>query len=106
MNNAKHTPGPWHVEWAMAQGGEAHHVCDSRDMAELSVVSTVHFHDDTEGETKANTLLISAAPELLAALIALKTANGANNFNGWHEAFLPAIKMANDAIAKATGSEA
>lgn len=40
---------------------------------------------------------------LLAAILALKTANGADNFNGWHEAFLPAIRMANDAIAKTTG---
>lgn len=48
------------------------------------------------------TELLSQRDDLLAALIALKTANGANNFNGWHEAFRPAIKMANDAIDKAT----
>ena len=41
--------------------------------------------------------------ELLAALIALKTANGAQNFNGWHEAFNPAIQMANAAISNAKG---
>lgn len=64
----KHTPGPWHIEWSMAQGGEAHHVCDSRDMGDLSTIATVHFHDDTEGETKANARLIAAAPELLEAL--------------------------------------
>jgi hypothetical protein len=69
----KHTPAPWHIEWAMAQGGEAHHVCDSRDMSELSIIATVHFHDDEAGETKANANLISAAPELLELVEKLDT---------------------------------
>ena len=47
----KHTPGPWRIEWEMAHGG-------------LSVVATIHFHDDTE----ANARLVAAAPELLEAL--------------------------------------
>ena len=68
MNEIKHTPGPWNIEWGMAQGGEGHHVVDGRDMNELSVVATVHFHDDAEGETKDNAHLIAAAPDLLAAL--------------------------------------
>lgn len=39
--------------------------------------------------------------ELLAALIALKTANGGDNFTGWHNSFANAIKLANKAIEKA-----
>jgi hypothetical protein len=88
-----HTPAPWHIEFAMAQGGEAHHVCDSRDMSELSIIATVHFHDDEDGETKANARLISAAPELLNVLkdiaeYGLSTRN---------------IKEAKSIIAKVTG---
>ena len=63
-----HTNGPWRIEWEMAHGGSAHRVCDSTDMGGLSVVATVHFHDDTEDETKDNARLIAAAPDLLEAL--------------------------------------
>lgn len=51
---------------------------------------------------EANAKLIAAAPEMLEALIALKTANGSNNFDGWHESFKDAIKKANEVIKKAT----
>lgn len=94
----KHTPGPWCV-WkdGLTIAEEAHSKSDNFFPFEIAKVS------DESNTDRANALLIAAAPELLAALIALKTANGADNFNGWHEAFLPAIKEANAAITKATG---
>ena len=64
----KHTPGQWEIQWAMAQGGEGNLIVDDRDGGESSIIAVVHFHDDVEGETKANTRLIGAAPKLLIAL--------------------------------------
>lgn len=96
MNN--HTPGKWAVHWAMAQGGEAHHIVDDRDMDDLSVIATVLFHDDVEGETKANARLIAAAPDLLAALQDLMDFDKMHTFDQ-----ITARRAAIAAIAKATG---
>lgn len=63
-----HTAAPWSIHWGMAQGGDGHWIMDSTDHGELSRVAMVAFHDDTPGETRANALLIAAAPELLAAI--------------------------------------
>lgn len=65
---AAHTAGPWLIEWNAAQGGDGHYITDSKDMGELSRIAAVLFHDDADGETRANARLIAAAPELLAAL--------------------------------------
>ena len=66
---AAHTPAPWQIEWNAAQSGDGHYITDSNDMAELSRIAAVLFHDDADGETRANARLIAAAPDLLAALI-------------------------------------
>ena len=66
---AAHTPGPWLIEWNAAQSGEGHYITDSKDMVELSRIAAVLFHDDADGETRANARLLAAAPDLLAALI-------------------------------------
>ena len=94
----KHTPGPWCV-WkdGLTIAEEVRSESDNFFPFEIAKVS------DDSNTDRANACLIAAAPELLAALLALKTANGADNFNGWHEDFLPAIQKANAAIAKATG---
>ena len=57
---AAHTPGPWQIEWNVAQGGEGHYITDSKDMAELSRIAAVLFHDDADGETRANARLLAA----------------------------------------------
>ena len=87
-----HTPGPW----ALNRGGdETYRVIDATDMNELSVIATVHFHDDGEGETKANAKLIAAAPNLLAALQAIVAGS-------WNDDYELILKNARAAIAKAT----
>ena len=90
---SKHTPGPWSVTWGTAQGGEGHHIMDSTGIDNgLSIVAVVGFHDDSEGETKANARLIAAAPDLLAALkMALEAPD---DDRSWEDDAIAAIKKA------------
>ena len=64
-----HTPGPWLIEWNAAQGGEGHYITDSKDMVELSRIAAVLFHDDADGETRANAHLIAASPTMYDYLV-------------------------------------
>ena len=105
---AAHTPAPWLIEWNVAQGGEGHYITDSKDMAELSRIAAVLFHDDADGETRANARLIAAAPQLLEALQTTaanlrswKAANGGGikTFDSW-------LEVVEEAIAKAKGGAA
>lgn len=99
--NTQHTPGPWSVHWAMAQSGDASHIVDGRDMAELSVIATVHFHDDVEGETKANARLIAAAPDMLEALVKVEALLDAIKLTDYP--VLDELYVVQAAIAKAKG---
>ena len=92
------TPGSWLIEWNAAQGGEGHYITDSKDMGELSRIAAVLFHDDADGETRANARLIAAAPDLLAAL---KFALSAHS-----EQLEAAFAQGQDAITKAEGGAA
>ena len=103
-----HTPGPWLIEWNAAQGGEGHYITDSKDMVELSRIAAVLFHDDADGETRANAHLIAAAPQLLEAL-----QTTAKNLRSWKAASNSGIKtfdswleVVEEAIAKAKGGAA
>ena len=105
---AAHTPAPWQIEWNTAQGGEGHYIKDSNDMGEISRIAAVLFHDDTDGETRANARLIAAAPQLLEALQTTaanlrswKAANGGGikTFDSW-------LEVVEEAIAKAKGGAA
>ena len=66
---AAHTPAPWLIEWNAAQGGEGHYIKDSQDTGELSRIAAVLFHDDTDGETRANARLIAASPTMYDYLV-------------------------------------
>ena len=66
---AAHTPGPWQIEWNVAQGGEGHYITDSNDMGELSRIAAVLFHDDADGETRANARLLAASPTMYDYLV-------------------------------------
>ena len=105
---AAHTPAPWLIEWNAAQGGEGHYITDSKDMGELSRIAAVLFHDDADGETRANAHLIASAPQLLEALQTTaanlrswKAANGGGikTFDSW-------LEVVEEAIAKAEGGAA
>ena len=54
MSGAKHTPGPWE-----ARAGESSHVC---------VYQSGTNHNVSVGSTKADAILIAAAPQLLEAI--------------------------------------
>ena len=105
---AAHTPAPWQIEWNAAQSGEGHYITDSNDMGELSRIAAVLFHDDADGETRANARLIASAPQLLEALQTTaanlrswKAANGGGikTFDSW-------LEVVEEAIAKAEGGAA
>lgn len=77
---------------------------DSREQAEeiyRRITGSPFTHEAT-----AHIKAMHTGPKLLAALLALKTANGAKNFEGWHESFAEAIAQANEAITEATGGAA
>ena len=106
--NTAHTPAPWLIEWSAAQGGEGHYITDINDMGEFSRIAAVLFHDDADGETRANAHLIASAPQLLEALQTTaanlrswKAANGGGikTFDSW-------LEVVEEAIAKAKGGAA
>ncbi len=82
MSETKHTPGPWHYN---AGGGAVH----TTEAVPTEVVAS--FVDEWNGP------LIAAAPDLFAALAALR--NAADPVLG--RAYVDALKDADAAIAKA-----
>lgn len=61
MSKTTHTPGPWHATRAREDG--------SRDIGAANGANVaVVLLDGGPAETRANALLIAAAPDLLAAL--------------------------------------
>lgn len=92
----KHTPGPWMV-WDVDQSIGTVTTADGEvNIAQAMMVKPAGSKEGNQ-ERKANTRLIAAAPELLAALIALRDAE-------WGDAseILARRKAADAAIAKAT----
>ncbi|MFU5179168.1 hypothetical protein ACM7XV_21165 [Pseudomonas aeruginosa] len=96
---SKHTPGPWcQDKWGslMTEGGQ--------DVLLRGITTISAGSDERIAEAEANTRLISAAPELLEALIAMEREKSdymtRNNLGD------PALertnKLARAAIAKAT----
>ena len=88
---AKHTPGPWEVEW-----GHHDYETDSYQ-ANISVASWNNPASVARVFTSANARLIAAAPNLLAALEAIH----AHLENG-DSANATCEELARAAIAKAT----
>lgn len=102
MSDIKHTPGPWIVTH------------DGRLIeAEYreGYVASVSFYDsqfcgpEDEAEAAANAFLIAAAPELLEALKAARSAwlAEANSGDGVNEEQEPILAQVDAAIAKAEG---
>lgn len=90
---AKHTPGPWHIGMKpgpMIYGPKGEQVADMRHKP-FTLVSEID-------ESVANVRLISAAPDLLAALESLL-----DDADVCEVAGDDAIRQARAAIAKASG---
>ena len=98
---AAHTPAPWLIEWNAAQGGEGHYITDSKDMAELSRIAAVLFHDDADGETRANARLIAASPTMYDYLV-----ERAQSGDARAASIVEDINAVRTAIAKAEGGAA
>jgi hypothetical protein len=110
MKDSIFTPGPWDISWGTYQDGEGHEVCEYRKQGQpLACIAKVNYHDDQEGETKANARLIAAAPELLKALRWLRQcaksyADADKKGRDWYRPDIDhAISEATKAIAKAEG---
>lgn len=94
-NETRHTPGPWDISWGTYQDGEGHEVCEYRKQGQpLACIAKVCFHDDQDGETKANARLLAAAPDMLEALKMIRDGCGPDTWEG---------QKACAAIAKAEG---
>lgn len=93
--DTKHTPGPWAVQY-------------SKEMPELEVVSqdgwgiALCAAGLSDGVSDANARLISAAPELLAALQATRKQLGKLTLKDGE--ISAAMEAAGRAICKATGA--
>lgn len=95
------TPGPWKA----TEDYDGWRVYKAEGKSKIGRVYICERIEQGKDMGKADARLIASAPELLEALLSLKTANGGNDFEGWHPSFHSAIKKANAAIAKATGKE-
>ena len=95
---SEHTPGPW------KQSGEDGRVIRSNSNQIIAHIRSLGFADKNNNKMKANSLLISAAPELLAALQVMvrdySTVHGIGDLE-----MQPAIYQANQAIENATGEK-
>jgi len=95
--NTKHTPGPWKYDetWALIHAEHG------------SEIAAVHAARGTRGEAQANAHLIAAAPDLLAALEAIR--QWSNSRDGSAEADETALTEINGiaamAVAKATAQQ-
>jgi hypothetical protein len=116
MNRSNHTPGPWSAVKCYLNPTNANTIVSENGTAvcsiEVGMKATGDAFEGREGEFVANANLIAAAPELLEAIKAardvLATAIRANWEGATDEDIGQhvTIKRLDDAIAKATGSEA
>ena len=101
----QHTPGPWKAAHAIQDDAAARYIWSMTDKAtgHRELVATIPY---AEGDhINADARLISAAPDLLAALIECeRIANELFQETGLHE-YMHASDRAREAIAKATGEQ-
>lgn len=96
MSAATHTPGPWSLDHG--EDVERGHVGISAKSHSLLAQVVWKMEDDSRTpRAEANAHLIAAAPDLLAALMALKRAGGI-----WPDL----VTMVDAALAKAQGGAA
>ena len=106
MNRSQHTPGPWAVTTVGSCHG-VHPAASSNERDDICRVTPHNYHPDgwpaAKAEAEANARLIAAAPELLAALVALM---GEANLGDVYldDDDRAKLDVARAAIAKATGA--
>ena len=93
--SAKHTPGPWRF-YTEPQPNGCPIVGNGRGLMLAMLAHSVNYPAQRD-EANANARLIAAAPELLEALIELADCGA----EAWGED-RPCVRIARDAIAKAT----
>ena len=89
----KHTPGPWTETACEVQAPDGTPICEMFSRPEDSGVNYPYAP-----EADANSRLICAAPDLLAALERIAS-------EGWTERGAFSVQIAREAIAKAKGGE-
>lgn len=102
MSEAKHTAGPWRL---LPDEGEGYLRVRGTRLGHRFKVANVmapNFLPRDELESKANASLIAAAPEMLEALIAIRSIE----FGHSEDDICAVRKQCDAAIAKATGESA
>ena len=92
----KHTPGPWTENACEVQAPDGSPICETLARPE----DRDKWRPVNGGVADANSRLICAAPDLLAALESLHDA-----CEYWEDQEDPVLKSAREAIAKARGGE-
>lgn len=108
MTEAKHTPGPWHLE-EMGYNSSSYYIrgsSESGDRLTIGKGAVAHIPRSTVNPMEANARLIAAAPELLEALKAMLEAEYAHEWEDYSSEELTVLEKAHAAIAKAEGGAA
>jgi hypothetical protein len=113
MSETKHTPGPWEVEFDDSDHSEGHIIRMGEAIDSPGYHKTHHRiqydhmlypGDKGFGEAHANARLISAAPDMLAALRAMEEAFVVDR-EKFTESQAAAVLQMDAAVAKATGGQ-
>lgn len=101
----KHTKGPWYSTYRADDGFFVR-----ADARSLAICKVVHNAENIVGEDEANQALISAAPEMLEALIELSEAiegspeySDAMKSHGFHIDVVDSLRSVKKLIHKAKG---
>ena len=112
MAETKHTPGPWvWSDYTQEVPADSVSACElisygPEDAAGSCSISSILALDEECSIEAGNARLIAAAPELLEALRAIKTAASMElALGGLHPSWEPIIIECNKAIAKAEGRQ-
>lgn len=98
MSAAKHTPGPWVLDWNVSRID----VFSSDSAVMVASVRRSAMSEGIDSQARANARLIAAAPDLLAALVEVTDRLDAFSVSANLNTRL-ALETARAAIAKATG---
>ena len=99
---SQHTPGPWNYHELKPGNRNAFHVRNREISRGVCEVSASKWESTSADELEANARIISAAPELLAALLAFVAQYEGSGHDERERR--PEMILARQAIAKATGA--